>query len=170
MTNKPTIEPATDETIASKTQKKQAVHRLQALGEQLVALPPDRLRAIDMPEELLSAVLEARKPMKHEAKRRQMQFIGKLMREADPEPIQKAVDNLRHGDHHKGFLSKKIEGWAEALKAGDRQAIEDILASFPTADRQRLTQLARNLQAAGSDKAIHAAALLTRYLKEITDL
>lgn len=159
-----------DETPISKTKKKNEDRRLQLLGEQLVALSPDQVKAIDMPDELLSAVLEAQKPMKHEAKRRQMQFIGRLMRDADPEPIRKGIENIRHGDHHKAFLFKKIEKWSDALKAGDKQTIEEILETCPQADRQRLTQLARNLHAPEPEKALHAATLLLRYLKEIIAL
>ena len=160
---------AMDEIIKSKTQKKNEFKVLQDMGEQLVSLSPDQLKPIDMPEELLSAVRDAQKPMKHEAKRRQLQYIGKLMREIDPEPIRNALENIRHGDYHKALLFKKIETWRDELKTGNDHIIEEILDACPLADRQRLTQLAKNLRATTEpDKTLHASKLLFRYLKEIS--
>ena len=161
-----------DEIKVSKTQKKHEFKALQDLGEQLVSLSPAQLQPIDMPEELLSAVLDAQKPMKHEAKRRQLQYIGRLMGEIDPEPIRNALENIRHGDYNKTLLFKKIEAWRNGLKADDSApVIDEILSACPLADRQRLTRLARNMRAAAKpDKAIHAENLLFRYLKEISAL
>ncbi|RJP85559.1 MAG: DUF615 domain-containing protein [Desulfobacteraceae bacterium] len=160
-----------DEIIKSKTQKKNEFKLLQEIGEQLVSLSPDQLKHIDMPEELLSAVRDAQKPMKHEAKRRQLQYIGRIMGEIDPEPIRKALENLRHGDYNKSFLFKKIETWRDELKTDNPQVLEEILVACPLADRQRLTQLTRNMRTATEpEKAMQASKLLFRYLKEISDL
>jgi len=161
---------AVDEIITSRTQKKNEFKLLQNMGERLVALSPDQLKAIDMPEELLLAVHDAQKPMKHEAKRRQLQYIGRLMGEVDPEPIRNALENIQHGDYRKAFQFKKIEIWVNALKTDAHPVIEEILADCPLADRQRLTQLAKNLRTATEpDKTQHATKLLFRYLKEISD-
>ncbi len=87
----------------SRTQLKREVQSLQKLGEQLVALTPEQLQQIPMEEELLEAVLLAKKLKKHEAKRRQLQYIGSLMRQVDPEPIQIAfsrVDQEHQVDIH----------------------------------------------------------------------
>jgi ribosome-associated protein len=158
-----------EDGVISKTQKKNEFKALQALGEQLVSLSPDQLKAIDMPEELLSAVHDAQKPMKHEAKRRQLQYIGKLMRETDPEPIRNALENIRHGDYNKAYLFKKIETWRNELKADNNHIVEEILDACPLADRQRLTKLAKNLRTATEpDKTLHASKLLFRYLKEVS--
>jgi ribosome-associated protein len=160
-----------DEITTSKTQKKNEFKALQELGEQLVALSLDQLKPIDMPEELLSAVIDAQKPMKHEAKRRQLQYIGRLMREIDPEPIRNALENIRHGDYHKAFLFKKMEKWRDALKTGNNDTIEEILAACPPADPQRLIKLAKNMRAATQpDKSLHASKLLMHYLKEVSAL
>ena len=160
---------AMDEIIKSKTQKKNEFKMLQDMGEQLVSLSPDQLKTIDMPEELLSAVHDAQTPMKHEAKRRQLQYIGRLMGEIDPEPIRNALENFRHGDYHKAFLFKKIEMWRDELKTDNNHIIEEILDSCPLADRQRLTKLAKNLRTATEpDKTLHASKLLFRYLKEVS--
>ena len=86
-----------DETLPlSKTRRKRAMEELQALGEELVALPGDRIKRIDIPEELREAIGEARRMPRHdEARRRQMQYIGKLMRAIEPEPIRTAIAAAR---------------------------------------------------------------------------
>ena len=79
----------------SKTRKKKEAHGLQQLGEQLVALNPGQLEAMDLPEELLEAVQAAQKIKRHGARRRQMQYIGALMRQVDPQPIESALQRIR---------------------------------------------------------------------------
>src|SRR6476661_8880938 len=75
----------------SKTRRKHEMHALQDLGEELVSLDPARLRSLDLPERLQDAVLLARTITRHEARRRQMQFIGRLMRDVDPAPLEAAL-------------------------------------------------------------------------------
>lgn len=79
----------------SKSQRKREMHALQEIGKILVELPSPQLAKIPMPEELAEAVKTARAIKSHEAKRRQLQYIGKLMREIDPEPIQKALARIQ---------------------------------------------------------------------------
>ena len=86
-----------DESEPSKTKKKQRMHELQWLGAALVELAPAQLAAIAMPEELAQAVGEARRITSREARRRQLQFIGRLMREIDPEPIASALAAIQGG-------------------------------------------------------------------------
>ena len=73
--------------IPSKTRKKQAMHELQALGAALVALPDGSLASLSLPDSLAQAIAEARRIPSREGKRRQLQYIGRLMRDVDPEPI-----------------------------------------------------------------------------------
>ena len=79
----------------SKSQKKRESTALQDLGEELVALSKERIAKIDMPERLRDAILQAQRITAHEGRRRQMQFIGKLMRSAEVEPLQSAVDEVK---------------------------------------------------------------------------
>jgi ribosome-associated protein len=158
-----------DDLSKSRTQLKKEDKALQKLGESLVALSPDRIVDIEMPQELREAVDLARKTRSHGARRRQLKYIGKLMRGIDCGPIRQAIQNLQAGDLEKIRAHKKIEGWRDALKAGNLQTIEDILDACPQAERQRLTQLARNAHAhADSDKAVTSSRQLFRYLKEIS--
>ncbi|MCD6586873.1 MAG: DUF615 domain-containing protein [Desulfobacteraceae bacterium] len=154
----------------SKTQMKNEVKALQKLGEQLVALSPDQLRTIHLPEALLTAVKDAHQISQHEAKRRQMQYIGKLMRKIDAEPIQKFLINIQQGNYQKAASFKKIETWRDELIKGNIDVMEEIISRFPNAQRQRLNQLARNArQPKETAKAAKASRVLFRYLKEIYD-
>ena len=158
----------------SKTQIKNESKALQKLGEQLVALSSVQLDKIDLPETLSMAVSDACQMTRHEAKRRQMQYIGKLMRKIDPVPIQNALQNIRQGDFQKAFAFKKIEKWRDALKSGNMESIEDIIDSCPNAQRQRMNQLARNARESEENrkskentKATRASKALLSYLKKI---
>jgi hypothetical protein len=75
----------------SKTQRKHRMHALQELGAELVLLDPSRLAKLDLPEALADAIALARRLTRHEAKRRQMQYIGRLMRDVDPQPLVDAL-------------------------------------------------------------------------------
>ena len=91
----------------SKSQRKRDMHALQELGEELVALQPARLRSLALPESLLEAIEQAQRISSREGRRRQLQLIGKLMRQVDADPIRDAlaVDGNRHrhrnGNRHR---------------------------------------------------------------------
>jgi len=160
-----------DESPKSRTQLKKEDKALQKLGESLVALSPDQLEAVDMPDIVRGAVHLARNTRTHGARRRQLKYVAKLMREIDCEPIHKAIRNFQSGDLQKARRFHQIESWRDELKAGNYQVIEEILSSHPDAQRQRLTQLARNAHAnSETDKGLKSSRLLFRYLKEISGL
>jgi len=84
-----------DTDYKSRTRKKNEDRALQRLGEQLVALPSSQLESMELPDELLTTIEFARKIRKHGARRRQIQYIGALMRHIDPQPIETALDRIR---------------------------------------------------------------------------
>jgi ribosome-associated protein len=126
----------------SKTQRKKAVHELQDLGEELVALSEERLAAVELPERLRDAVVEARRITAHEARRRQMQYIGKLMRKVDAEPIRAALEAWHAQSSGRTATHKRIESWRERLLAGDI-GLPELLREYPQADTRQLTALIR---------------------------
>lgn len=127
----------------SKTQRKKEMLDLQALGEQLVALPSTKLREIDLPEPLLEAVLEAQHIRQHGALRRQLQYVGRLMRDVDAEPIRAHLDALAgHSKAHAAW-QHRLEHWRTRL-IDDDAALELFMASHTHADAQRLHTLIRN--------------------------
>ena len=160
-----------DEDRKSRTQKKNEARAMQKLGEQLVALPSEQLAGIDISDDLRNAVIAAGKIKSHGAKRRQLQYIGTLMRDIDPEPIRNALENIKVGDHQKLLAFKKIEKWRDELKQGNSALIEEILNNCPDAERQRLTQLARNAHNEYEvKKGVKSSRLLFRYLKQVSGL
>ena len=85
----------------SRTRKKNEDRALQRLGEQLVALPFGQLETMKLPDELLTAIKFAREITRHGARRRQIQYIGALMRHIDPQPIKTALERFRTGSLRK---------------------------------------------------------------------
>lgn len=126
----------------SKTRLKQAMHELQDLGEDLVGLPADRIAALALPESLLAAVEEFRRTRSHEGRRRQMQYIGKLMRRIDPEPIREAVAAARLGQARDALSLHQAEGWRSRLIENDA-AVTAWGSAFPGCDVQQLRSLIR---------------------------
>lgn len=129
--------------LTSKTRKKKDMLALQDLGVQLVELNEQQLASMQLPEELLDAVMEARRLTKHEARRRQMQYIGRLMRDLDAVPIRERLEQWKgQGRAHTAQLHA-IERWREELLAGD-PALARFLDQHPDADSQKLRTLIRN--------------------------
>jgi ribosome-associated protein len=152
----------------SKSQVKREMTALQKLGEQLASLSEDQIRKIEIPEELREAILFAKTARKHEALRRQMQYIGTLMRDIDPEPVERAVDVMLHGHGVQHRTFKQVEEWRDELLGGNNDILEELQARFPDADHQRLRQLTLNARKeSASDKPPKSSRALFRYLREL---
>ncbi|MGP1676048.1 MAG: ribosome biogenesis factor YjgA [Burkholderiales bacterium] len=127
----------------SKTRKKKDMLALQDLGVQLVELNEQQLQGMQLPEPLFEAVQEARRLTKHEARRRQLQYIGRLMRDIDAAPIRDRLDKWQgQGREHTAQLHA-IERWRDELLAAD-PALARFLDEHPGADSQKLRSLIRN--------------------------
>src|SRR5688572_12592868 len=99
----------------SKSQRKREMHDLQALGSELVELNEQQLASIELPERLLDAVREAKRMTKFEAKRRQLQYIGKVMRDVDPEPIRSRLAAWKAVSIENTARLHAIERWRARL-------------------------------------------------------
>lgn len=132
-----------DEETPSKTQRKRQMEALQDLGERLVALNKERLAQMDLPDSLRAAVEEARRIRSHGALRRQMQYIGKLMRSVDPEPIRACFAAWDGSSREHAAWLHRLERLREGLLA-DERAAEEVAREFTGADLQRLRSLARS--------------------------
>jgi ribosome-associated protein len=127
----------------SKTRKKHAMKALQALGEALAALPAERLEKIELPEDLREAIDRVRRmPRQDEARRRQTQYIGRLMRHVDGEAIRAALAEARGDSAAATARLKRIERLRDALLE-DETALSEIAALHPGIDLQRLRSLRR---------------------------
>jgi ribosome-associated protein len=128
--------------FVSKTRRKKEMHALQDLGLELVALNDERLASLDLPEQLRQAVQEARRLRGFEARRRQLQYIGRLMREVDPDPIRARFAAWEGTSRAHAIWLHDLERWRERLLA-DPDALFDLAAHYPGADLQHLRTLVR---------------------------
>jgi ribosome-associated protein len=128
----------------SKSQRKRDVEALQELGAKLVELSASQIKNIEMPDELRAALKEAhRLAPRTEGMRRQLQFIGRIMRKVDPAPLQAALDKIAGLSAAENVRMHQRERLRDRLIA-DEKVIEEILAKFPQADIQYLRQQRRN--------------------------
>ena len=143
------------------------MHELQALGVALAALPESQLQAMSLKEDLLEALLEAKRIRSHEARRRQMQYIGRLMRELDPAPIRARLAEVEGHSAQATARHRRLEAWRERL-LGDDGALTAFAADYPGADLQGLRALIRNARKeAAEGKPPRAYRELFRVLKDI---
>jgi len=126
----------------SKTQLKAEADEKQALGEALLTLRADLMARLDLPDKLRDAIADAKKITNFEGKRRQMQFIGKLMRPLDPEPIREAINEQLNGSADLTLALHLAEQWRDKLIADDA-ALGDWLQEHPDTDSQQLRALIR---------------------------
>ena len=130
---------------ASRTDLKRESTELQKLGEALMTLRADLMERLPLTEQLTDALAEARRITNFEGKRRQMQFIGKLMRQLEPEKLDQVRAAL--SEQHRGSASEtlalhQVEQWRDRLLADDA-AFSDWVSQFPDADSQQLRSLIR---------------------------
>jgi ribosome-associated protein len=156
-----------EEDRPSKTQRKRQMHELQELGERLVALNASQLNEVDLPQTLRRAVDDAKRFTRHEARRRQMQYIGRLMREVDPDPIREKLKIWDGISHEHAARHHRVERWRERLMDDDG-ALGELAQAHPGLDTQRLRSLVRSARdelAAG--RPPHVRRELFRFLREI---
>lgn len=133
----------------SKTRLKREMAELQDLGESLVGLDPARLASLALPERLVDAIALARGITKHEARRRQMQFVGRLMREVDPAPIREALERFDEVPRAEKARFAAIERWRDRLLE-EADALDAFVAEHPAADR---ASIAKAIAAARAERA-----------------
>jgi len=141
--NRITAERFFSDAPPSKTKRKEAMRALQDLGERLMELPPERLAKVELPDSLREAIREAHRMTKHEAKRRQMQYIGKLMRDVEPAPIEEALAAFDGLSAAENARLHQLERLRERLLE-DEKVLTEIGDAYPGADLQHLRQLRRN--------------------------
>ena len=130
--------------LPSKTRRKQEMHELQALGAELVELTEQQLASVEMPERLRDAVEAAQRITKHGARRRQLQYIGKIMRDVDPEPIRERLSTWKTVSIAHTARLHLVERWRDRLLSDDAAAAL-FVSEYPAADLERLRLLVRNI-------------------------
>jgi ribosome-associated protein len=152
----------------SKSQLKRDAHGRQDLGAELVELSASQLAEIPLSEDVLAAVKETRGITAHGARKRQLKYLGKLLRQEEEAPIREALERIqgRHAltvaHHH------QCERWRDRLITEGDAALTALLDEFPHADRQQLRQLMRTAQAElAKDKPPKSSRELFRALREL---
>ncbi|MEE4202501.1 MAG: ribosome biogenesis factor YjgA [Halieaceae bacterium] len=163
-----------DETFfegPSKSEVKRQMHALQALGERLVALPDAQLAKIPIDDEALADAIQlARRIKARSGLKRQLQYIGKLMRSVDADPIAEALD-LLDGQHQTNAARfHQLEQLRDRLLHDGDEALSEVASRYPEVDRSHLRQLLRNYQKeqkTGKDKG--TARAVFRYLRSLDE-
>lgn len=130
-----------DDEFISKTQRKRQMTELQVVGAALVKLSPEQLARMDLPENLRDAVLACKRFTKHEAVRRQMQYIGRLMRDVDAAPIVEQLAAIEGPTRKQTALLHLAEKWRDEMLR-DPDAVARFAREFPAADANKLRALA----------------------------
>lgn len=161
-----------EDDYISKSELKRQVNVLQLLGEELLELSPQNLAKVPLNEELYDAIMLAHKIRnKKEAYRRQLQFIGKLMRHVEPEPIVSALDLIKSRKSRGAAAAQQLETLRDDLLARADVAINELLEKHPDADRQKMRQLVRQASKEQKlEKPAKAYKELFKYLKQLTDV
>lgn len=161
-----------DEEWISKSQLKRDSKDLQKLGKKLAALSAEQLSRVPLNDKMIDAIELAHKlSHKRGALKRHFQFIGKILRSIDVEPIITAVERIEDADNSSKLLLKKLEYWRDRILAEGDIAINECCEQYTNMDRQKLRQLQRNYRQAPTDdkKARFARQIFKELQATISD-
>jgi len=127
----------------SKTRRKQEMLALQTLGETLTRLSGEQLSRLDLPDSLRDAIMQARQISQRGALRRQLQYIGRLMRDVDADHIRNQLESVQAGAVRGVAILHRAERWREQL-LNDEDSLAKFVSAFPSTDVQELRTLLRN--------------------------
>lgn len=154
----------------SKSALKRASHELQTLGQQLLEMPDSWLDEIEMPERLREALATHRTTRSFEGKRRQLQFIGKVIRGVDTEPLREAVATFQLGHARDALALHEAESWRNRFLVDDKPALEAWLNAYPDTDIQALRALIRQARKDASAEATAAPGQAPRHGRAYREL
>ena len=157
-----------DDATVSKSQRRRDALEIKSLAARLIGLSPSRLARIPLDDGLRAAVDQARAIRSNVARKRQLQFVAKLLRREDPEPIREALEALGADARQLTARQHRTEAWRDRLLAEGDGALAELLARRPEADAQPLRQLMRQAaREAAAGKPPAAARALFRQLREL---
>ena len=158
-----------DDDYVSRTHDKREAEAAQALGEKLIGLRPEQLNQLDLPERLVDAVVEAKRLTNHGALRRQKQYIGKLMRQVELEPIQAKFAEWEFSSRTQLALFHRLEQWCDQLLVNDEK-VGELLTIYPHMDTQHIRTLIRNARKEqATNKPPKSSRELYQYLRTLAD-
>ncbi|HSR02533.1 MAG TPA: ribosome biogenesis factor YjgA [Methylophilaceae bacterium] len=157
------------DSVISKTKLKAEADAVQKLGKKLVELPKDKIQKLELSEKLFEAVLDAKRITSNGALRRQMQYIGRLMREIDVTPIEEQLQRWEGKNNEENARFHALERWRERLLT-EADAVSAFVATYPSTDVQRMRTLIRNAQKEHlANKPPKSSRELFKMLREITE-
>ena len=160
-------DPSSEEV--SKSQKKREATALQQLGERLLTLSDKQLSNIDLPENLYQAVILAKGIKSRSGLKRQLQYIGKLMRNIDSDPIEIFFEELDNQSRKQNKQFHQLESWRDRLVLEGDAVLSEVKDAYPLLDMQRMRQLIRNAKNIKNEKlSLKAKREIFQYLKELS--
>lgn len=156
--------------LPSRSQLKRENQELRDMGEQLVLLAKSQLEKITLDDSLKAAIKEARRLKNLDARRRQLQYIGKLLRNIDVTDIKYSLEKLNHQSQTFRQHFAKLEEWRDRFINEGNNAIEDFIAQYPEANRQQLRNLQRQANREKTqNKPSTASEKLFKYIRQLAD-
>ncbi|MDG1206358.1 MAG: ribosome biogenesis factor YjgA [Pseudomonadales bacterium] len=172
--NTPTIEDDDwidwDNLPPSRSQLKRETQATNALGEQLLTIPASQLELLPYPE-IIAAIVECKRITKGNARKRQLGYIGKLIRQVEMEPITILLDRFDASSRAHVTHFHQLEVWRDKLVSDDKETMTEILEKYPMIERQQLRQLVRNAVSERQKETQPAVAYrkLFKFLKNSTE-
>jgi ribosome-associated protein len=160
--------------IISKTQRKAEADAQQMVGKKLIALPNDRLKKLNLAESLYEAIIEAKRLTANGAVRRQLQYIGRLMRNTDIEPIEEQLSRWDGKNSEENARFHALERWRDRLieesTTTQSNVLQEFVTHYPHVEIQQIRTLSRNAQKEQSaNKPPKSSRELFKLLREITE-
>ncbi|REC96557.1 ribosome biogenesis factor YjgA [Kushneria indalinina] len=155
----------------NKTRLKQEAQDLKELGEQIIALSDKERARLPLSDDLLAAIDETRRITSREARRRHMQYVGKIMRAEYLDEIRAEFDTMAREKRQRELGFHHLEQWRDRLIEGDSDTVTAFVNEYPDVDRQTLGQLVRNARAErAADKPPASARKLFRLIRDTAGL
>lgn len=162
------IQDGQDDGYLSRSEKKRRSTARQKIGEELARMPMSAVRSFGLPTPVVDAFEEFHKATKNEARRRQMQFIGRLLREIDTTEIESRLNEYHTGRASAAADFQHLERLRDGLMNEREESLNEVLASYPSVDVQYIRQLVRNgRKEIAAAKPVKSSRSLFRYLREL---
>jgi ribosome-associated protein len=156
---------------ASKSQRRREALETKSVAAQLIALKPSQLARVPLDDSIRSAIEEARLIKTHIARKRQLQFVAKLLRRADAAPVLESLESFHNEARQLNARQHRTETWRDRLLESGDNSLSQLMAQRPDADAQVIRQLIRNAQReAALNKPPAAARSLFRLLRDLDEI
>ena len=164
-------DPIEEIIYVSRAELKRDMQELKDMGERLMEMKPSLLDKLPLGDRLRAALDESKRIKSHNARKRHLGFIGKLMQDEDLEPVKELLSRLDATSEAFNRRFHQLERWRDRLVSGDNKVLTEYLEQYPEADHQHIRQLVRNAKKeAEQNKAPAAARKLFKYLREVDEL